>query len=384
MADNTLSGLVVTIYDALNTVAREQIGFIPATRKWNFPGRKVAKNEPITFPIVPAFAAPTDISASNVISDPSGIVVGSDTMYMDSVKSISWGWNGEEAVGLGNSQIFATTQADAFKQAFRSFANKIESDLAANYLYASRAYGTSGTTPFGTVDNLTDLSETRRILEDNGMWMTGKMKLVCNNAALSNLRGKQTVVFKANEAGRLDGQTMGTVTQLEGFNIHQSGQIATHVSGYRLGASSTGSSVVGTTAITIDSAGSGTIYNGDVLSFAGNNNKYVMDSSTSATAIVLAAPGIVEATVGAVAITDSSTYKANMAFNEDAMVLISALPNLPEGGDQAVSRMTVQDPISGLLFEVSEYKGYRKVIYVVASAWGTKVVKTEGLALLLG
>jgi hypothetical protein len=72
-----------------------------------------------------------------------------------------------------------------------------------------------------------------------------------------------------------------------------------------------------------------------------------------------------------------------MAFNEDAIVLVSALPNLPEGGDQAVNRITVQDPISKLLFEVSEYKGYRKVIYVVAAAWGCAVPKPEGLVTLL-
>jgi hypothetical protein len=176
---------------------------------------------------------------------------------------------------------------------------------------------------------------------------------------------------------------MGVVTELEGFRIHQSGQVQTHTSGYRLGASSTGSYVAGATAITIDTAGSGTSYPADVVSFAGQADKYVIDTTTSATILNMAAPGLVTS-LGAVVMTDHSSYVANMAFNEDAIVLISALPNLPEGGDQAVSRMTVQDPVSGLLFEVSEYKGYRKVIYVVAAAWGTKAVKTEGIALLLG
>jgi hypothetical protein len=76
-----------------------------------------------------------------------------------------------------------------------------------------------------------------------------------------------------------------------------------------------------------------------------------------------------------------SGYTANLAFNEDAIVLISALPNLPEGGDQAVARTTVMDKISGLNFEVSEYKGFRKTIYLVAAAWGNKLVKPEGLVL---
>ena len=382
MADNTLSGLVVTIYDALDTVAREQIGFIPAVRKWNFPGRKVAQNEPITFPKVPAFSAPTAISASNIVSDPAGMVVGNDTMYMDQVNQISWGWNGEEAVGLGNSGIFATTQADAFKQAFRAHANQIEANLAGQYLHASRAVGTAGTTPFGTTDDLTDLSTLRQVLEDNGLWFDGKMHFIGNSSALSNLRGKQPFVWRANEFGSKDAQLTGTITKLEGFNLHQSGFVQTHTTGGRVGASSTGSYVAGATAITINSSGSGTSLPGDVISFAGLSDKYVIDSTTSATILNLSAPGLVTS-LGAVGMTDSSSYVGNMGIYEDALVLISALPNLPEGGDQAVARMTVQDPISGLLFEVSEYKGFRKVIYVVASAWGVKAVKQEGIALIL-
>lgn len=383
MADNTISGLVVTIYSALNTIAREQIGFIPAVRKFSFPGKKVAQNEPITFPIVPAFGAPSAISASNIIADPSGIVVANDTMYMDNVNAISWGWNGEEAVGLGNSGIFATTQEDAFKQAFRAHTNQIEAGIAALYKKASRAYGAAGTVPFNTADTLLDLSETRRILEDNGMWFDGKMKMVLSNRAMSNLRGKQTVVFKANEAGTREGQLTGVVTQLEGWNLHQSGQIQTHTKGTGSSYVNNGGSAVGDTTIALKT-GSGTILAGDVfVGTADTDHKYVVATALNAGSLVIGKPGVMATIADSDAITLSNNFIANMAFNEDAIVLISALPNLPEGGDQAVARMTVQDPISGLLFEVSEYKGYRKVIYVVAAAWGVKCVKTEGLVLLL-
>lgn len=383
MADNTLSGLIVTIYSALNTIAREQIGFIPAVRKFAFPGRKVAQNEPITFPIVPAFAEPTDVSASNVIADPAGIVVANDTMTMANVKQISWGWNGEEATGLGNSGIFATTQEDAFKQAFRAHTNQIEAGLAGLYKYASRAQGAVGTIPFNTVDNLTDLSETRRILEDNGMWFDGKMKMVLSNRAMSNLRGKQTVVFKANEAGTREMQLTGVVTQLEGWNLHQSGQIASHTKGAGTGYVSDGGEPLGETTVKVKT-GSGTIVAGDViLNEHDTDNLYVVNSNLSGANFSIGKPGLLVALPDGDDITLKNSYIANMAFNEDALVLISALPNLPEGGDQAVARTTVQDPISGLLFEVSEYKGYRKVIYVVAAAWGVKCIKTEGVALLL-
>jgi hypothetical protein len=390
MADNTLTGLIVTIYSALNTVAREQIGLIPAVRKFNYPDKKVAQNEPITYPIVPAFGAPSAISASNIIADPSGIVVGKDTMFMANVNGISWGWNGEEATGLGNSGIFATTQEDAFKQAFRAHANQIEAAIAAQFLYASRAAGTVGTIPFSTTDDLSGLSQPRKILEDNGMWMEGKMKMVMNNSTMERLRAKQGVVFKANEAGTQERQLTGVIAKLEGWMLGQSGQLAKHTAGTGTGYTTAGSQAFGVTALSTAYTAGSVMLAGDVFTCAGDNqgDQYVLQSITTPGAtptLNINNPGVFNPAglSGSEALTDVGSYTPSMAFNEDAICLVSALPNLPEGGDQAVARTVVQDPISGLLFEVSEYKGYRKTIYLVAAAWGVKTIKSEGLALLI-
>jgi hypothetical protein len=391
MANNTLSGLIVTIYTALNTIAREQIGMIPAVRKFSYPGKKVAQNEPITYPVVPAFGTPSAISASNIISDPDGIVVGNGTMYMDQVNAISWGWNGEEATGLGNSGIFATTQEDAFKQAFRAHANQIEAALAAQYVYASRAVGTQGTVPFATADDLSGLSAPRLVLENNGMWFANKMKMVLTNSAMERMRAKQGIVFKANEAGTQERQTSGVVARLEGWDLHQSGQLSQHTSGAGTGYTTNGASAKAVVAPVVAQnpcSGTGSILAGDVITVADESPAYqyvVQTINAGNTILTLNQPGVFSTGGwgGSKAITDVASYTPSMCFNEDAIVLVSALPNLPEGGDQAVARMTVQDPISGLLFEVSEYKGYRKIIYVVAAAWGVKTVKSEGLALLI-
>jgi hypothetical protein len=46
--------------------------------------------------------------------------------------------------------------------------------------------------------------------------------------------------------------------------------------------------------------------------------------------------------------------------------------------------MTVQDPVSGLVFEVSVYKGFKKAMILVGAAWGVKAWKPANIAVLKG
>jgi hypothetical protein len=46
--------------------------------------------------------------------------------------------------------------------------------------------------------------------------------------------------------------------------------------------------------------------------------------------------------------------------------------------------MTVQDPFSGLVFELAVYKGYMKTMIEVRALYGVKVWKPNHVALLLG
>jgi len=73
-----------------------------------------------------------------------------------------------------------------------------------------------------------------------------------------------------------------------------------------------------------------------------------------------------------------------MVFNRSAIVLVARAPARPEEGDTASDVMVITDPRSGLSLEFSLYKGYRKVRYEVALAWGADVIKPEHTALLLG
>lgn len=380
---NTLTNLIPTLYLAADMVSRELTGLIPAVFR-NSTEEQAAKDQTIRYPVVAAFSA-ADIAAAATGPDPSAVTVGSDTLSISKSRSVTFFWEGEEQKGL--SGLYQTILQDQFSQAMRALANEVEADLAALYSKASRAYGTAGTTPFGTAGNFTDASEVRRILVDNGA-PSNDLQLVVSTAAGAKFRGLQA---QAQIAGTTDIQRQGVLVDIAGMAIRESAQIKTHTAG--TGASATTDNAgyaVGDKTITLASAGTGTIVTGDVISHARDTgNKYVVgtgdaDVSGGGT-FIINNPGLrLAVTAATSALTLTAAYTANLAFARNAIHLITRVPAMPEGGDAADDVVTVTDPRSGLAFQVCVYRQRRRVAYEVGLAWGVKVVKPEFLAILLG
>jgi hypothetical protein len=137
------------------------------------------------------------------------------------------------------------------------------------------------------------------------------------------------------------------------------------------------------------SAGTGAILAGDVITFAGDARQYVVtigdgDVSGGGT-ITLGGNGLRAALAGStVAITMVASAVKNIAFHKAAVEIgVRALAQ-PLGGDAAVDRLTVQDPESGLIYNIAAYKGYNKAMFDISVLYGYKVWKPEFTAALLG
>lgn len=381
MAENTISALLPDIYEALDVVSREITGMIPAVTLNSSAGRATL-NQNIVVDVEPDYAAGVNISPAMTVPEPTGETSGSETITISNSKAYEFGFNGEDQKGLNTGPGYIGVRAQKIAQRIRTLVNDVETDLAGLHVATSRAYGTAGTTPFATAGDFTDASFAKKILVDNGAPEFDN-HLVMNTAAGATIQGKQA---QANITGTDSLQRQGILLPLAGLDLRQSAQVVSHTKGTGTGylVNLAGGYAIGATSIAVDT-GSGTVLAGDIVTFAGDSNKYVVTTGVSAPgSIVIAEPGLKVALANNTAMTVGATAVHNMVFNRSALVLVTRAPARPIEGDLATDVTMVTDPRSGLSFEFAMYKGYRKVRYEVALAWGVKNIKPAHSALLLG
>lgn len=379
---NVLTGIIPTLYEALNVVSREMVGLIPAVRT-DSNAERAAVGQTVRVPLGESGAL-EDIIPGGLPANSGDTTVNYADIVISKSKAAPVRWNGEEVLAVGSTGTYNRVLADQFTDAMRKLVNAVEVDLAiAGKTGASRAYGTAGTAPFGTAGDLSDVAGVRQILEDNGAPLSD-LQLVLGSAAMANLRGKQSVLFKVNEAGSSDMLRNGITDRLQGFALRNSAGVALHSKGAGSGYVVNGATAAGVNAVAVKT-GAGAVLAGDIITFAGDTNKYVVNTGVASPGtLTIGKPGARANLADGTAMSIGNNYTPSIAFARTAIVLASRAPAVPTGGDAATDAMTLTDPVTGLTFEVRVYRQYRQVKYEVALAWGCAAVKPEHIALIAG
>lgn len=379
---NTFTSLIPDLFCALNVVSRELVGFIPAVTLDPDCSRG-AIGQVVRGAVAPAATA-TDVVETMVPTDPSDVAIGNVSLTIQKSRKVRIPWTGEDQRATNTGPGYLSIRQQQMAEAMRTLCNEIETDLGLLYKSASRAYGTAGTTPFGTAGDFSDAAQVRKILADNGAPMSD-LQLIVNTAAGASMRGKQA---QAQISGDPNFQRNGILLDMHGFQMRESAKVANHTKGTGSGyLVNNGSNIAaGATAIAVDT-GSGTVVAGDILtnSESGRDaNKYVVGTALSAGSLAINAPGLLSGWTNNDGLAVGNSFAANMAFSRSAIHLATRLPSLPAEGDLAVMREIITDPVSGLSFEASVYPGIRKIEIEIAIAWGVACVKSAHAAILLG
>lgn len=383
----TLTALAPTLFSAAQTVSGEPAGVLDAINlSWDDKG--VAKGDNVIVPYAPVQAT-DDFAASNVLpAGDTNVAAGVTVQITQSKKTKPMVLTGEQIRSLENGGNYQEWVRQWAEQSMRSLRNLAEAD-AAEYVKqgASRAVGTAGTTPFAT--DLDVIVDVKKVLRDNGCPFSDP-QLVITSASAANLQ-KLGIYQQAYAAGSDEERRSGLYKPQFGFQLRDSAGIAQHVKGTLTSTTSDNADAatlaIGTLTVNCDTntSDTNTVKAGDIITWAGDTNKYVISTAIASAAndmdIVMNRPGLRATLADGVLGTIGASYTPNLAFERSAVVGIMRQPLMP--ANPAIKTMVVSDKFghSYLMVEIAQYG---QIVWEMHLAYGFKVVQPEHVALILG
>lgn len=377
---NTLTELQPVLFSAAQTVSAEPFGAVDAINT-SFDDKGVAKGDTVKVPVAPTRAA-ADFTPSNVSATGTDATADDVEVQITKSRKVAWHLTGEQQRSLDNGATSAEWIRQLVSQGMRTLRNEAEVDaVTAIYTGASRAAGTAGTNPFAS--NINPLADVRKILRDNGAPLSD-LQFVMDTTSEANLL-KLGVVQSADTAGSDGERRSGFVGRQFGFELRQSAGISQHVKGAGTGYDANGGEAIGETTIALDGGTVNTtgIKAGDVVTFAGDTNNYIVNTGSTATAgdIVIGNPGLQATLADTVEMTIGDSYTPNMAFDRGAVVGVMRPPLMP--ANPTIQQMLVSDGM-GMTYLMLDISQYGQRTWELHLAWGFKAVQSEHIAILMG
>lgn len=360
---NTLTALAPVIYSAARIVPRELTGVLGAVQT-NFDSKGVALNDSVKIAIVPSMSS-ASVTPSQAFTVGSDRTITAKTLMLSNFKEVSWHYTAEEELSLMNGGTMQDTLKQTVEQGIRTLTNAIELyTWQVAYQNASRAFGTAGTTPFAST--IGDLASTRKILVDNGAPLNDA-SLVMDTTAGVNIRSLANL-YKVNEAGDSGLLRMGEMGRIYNAALRESGQIGVVTKGTGTGylVNNGAGYAIGSTSITVDT-GSGTIIAGDVITFAGDTNKYIVATALASNVVVIQEPGLKAAAADNTAITVGNNATKSVLLDRNSVVAVVRPALQPDGA--IAEQLTITDPQTGLSFLLLRVPGnaltswYMRIVY---------------------
>lgn len=304
------------------------------------------------------------------------------------------GWK-EVTFALTDQELSFTQEQiveEHIQPAVYSLANHIDTTLCNLYRFIPWYSGTAGTTPNG-VSNIT---KARQVLFDNKVPLDnpGRLHLMIDGMAEAEFLALPA--FSQHQGGGESAartQENGSLGRKFGFNVFSNQNVRKHTKGT---ASTTallvnGAALKGAETINLDAAAvTGTLQPGDSFVIAGNTQRYVVTTLSTAAGNAFANVGIFPKLVADVADNTAVTVQLhdgtrNMAFHRNFAALAMA-PLSTMGNGRGADIFTAQDPKTGLTIRARIwYEGKESKMYISLDVlYGVKVLDPNLAALMLG
>jgi hypothetical protein len=278
----------------------------------------------------------------------------------------------------------------ALESAVKAMAEKINETIFDEYKGVYGIVGTPGTTPFATTDIAArDLREQLH----KQLCPNSDRRAVLDFAAEKNALGLASfrdLSQSGKDAPVIEG-TLGRFYGIDWFNDHQ---VPSHIAGAAAAATVTmiSQSAAGASSVTLKVAtGTAEIKKGDIISFAGHAQTYVVTATatlnTTGVAVAIA-PRLQVAVDGSttpVAVTIRASHVVNLGFHKQAFVFASRpLAQATMDADDKAMITTLRDPLTGIILRIEKMRQYKQVVWDIDCLWGAKLVRPELAARIAG
>lgn len=285
-------------------------------------------------------------------------------------------------------------------EAIRSIVNTVDSHILGLHIYMQGAYGTPGTTPFGT-PGVADATGIRKRLNKQLAPMDPRHVVMDPDAEAAALG--LTEFASMEFSGSVDAIREGRLNRKLGMNWWMNQNVPSFTLGTL--ASSTlspahagyvnGALSAGALTMALDNNGSGTLTGtvkiGDRFTFAGNSTQFVVTGAASASGNAItvtfypAVPtgGIADNTVVTFYGTAGATGTANIAFHRDCIAFASR-PLVPAPAGLGAISLSQVDPISGIPLRLEVTREYKRTRWSFDLLWGASCVRPELGAVMYG
>ena len=382
-----LTAIAPVLFSAAQQVSAEPTACVQSIYT-DFDNKGVAYGDSVKVPVVPTQAIET-FTPANIVAAGAGAGTAEEvSVTITAQKKVSHVLTGEQIRSLENGGNYQEWVRQWASQAMRTLRNAAELDCSnAIKQGASRATGTAGTTPFGTdINALVDL---RKILRDNGAPMTS-LNFVGNSNVEMNLL-KLGIIQQAYAAGSPQQLSTGIIANKFGFNMRVSAGIEQHVKGTLTSTVSDNAAAatlaIGTKVVNCDGSTTDgqTIKAGDVITWAGDANKYILNTAVASmadnTILGLNSPGLRQTLADGVVGTLGASYTPSFGFERNAIVGVMRPPLMPSNA--TMRQMVISDEF-GMSYLFVEIDQYGQRTWEILLSWGFKVVQPEHVAILLG
>jgi len=360
---------------------------------------------------VPTAVSTIDVTPSNTPPASSGSTPGLVQLQLNK-------WKQNDPIHLTDNEL---TQIDKNKhflpmqmsEALKSLANDVNVDIHNNYRNLSNgvfgATGTAGTTPFATT--VAAATQGRKLLSQQLAPKTDRRGILDFDAEANAL---ELSPFADAE------KTMSSMVKIEGEIGRKYGidwmsddAVLTHTAGTLDNGTIAAANVnngagyaIGASSVNIDETSlTGTIVLGDVISFAGHSQTYCVIENTSSaeysgagdvtTGVYTAAsnaitglsfyPALVAAVADNEVMTLTATHVVNMVMHRDAMAYATRPLAVASTDLELGSKIqSMQDPVTGLILRLEVSRQHKQVVWEFDILWGSKLVRPELAARVLG